>query len=385
MIEIGLPGYSQTEWTVHAVVMVCNILLLFFSKSIVNYIDPDKDHRLALRFFISINVLFLVLHAVDIFLASFNIDHQNFFIRMAFSALAIYLSVLIFKIGNVFIRRRFGNKKTFEKEVQYLDSYSSRVVELLFLVVIFIFAIYTIIKIWNWDSLLQTTGIFGIFIGFMALTSNVWAPDLVSGLIILNTKILEDGDVVIIDGYPDEYIIHKVSFIYTILYDIRNNHRTFIRNKRFIESKIDNLSRVASTEGIRKSLTYKIGYPVFSLNKRSAREECLKSFSRRVNKLFTTANELALAKKDNVIKPQKPFEWHLTQTGDYALEYTLFVYLDVVPTTKITALARKHLLTSLFMINAAVLEASASVGLELKTPDLLLFGLDKSDDKFSQF
>ncbi len=371
MISLSLPDLSQAEWMIHGIIFACNILLLFFAKPIINRIDPGQDHSVALRFFVTINILFLILHVFDILLMTIDISYQNLFIKLAHSALCFYVSVLVFKVGNVFFRRRFGKVKSFEGETIYLDSYSSRIVELIFLVVVFLFATYTLIKIWDMDSLLETTGIFGIAIGFIALTSNAWAPDVLSGLIILNTKILEDGDVVVIDGYKDEYIIHKVSFIYTILYDIRNNHRTFIRNKRFIESKIDNLSRVASTDGIRKSLTYKIGYPQLSSNDREARIENLESFFRRVDKLFTKANEIALGKSDLPIKSQKAFEWYLTSAGDYALEYTLFIYLEGVPTTKITALARKHLLSSLYSINHIVLEAATVVGLELKTPDLL--------------
>jgi hypothetical protein len=278
--------------------------------------------------------------------------------------------MLIFKIGNAFFRRRFGKEKTFEGESIYQDSYSGRIVELIFLVTVFLFATYVLIKVLGMDSLLETTGIFGIAIGFSALTSSVWAPDILSGLIILNTNTLEDGDVVVVDGYNDEYIIQKVSFIYTVLYDIRNNHRTFIRNKKFIESKIDNISRVASTDGVRKALTYKIGYPDFSDDK-DIRVENLEALYKKVDKIFSTANVMAVKKKDFPIKQQKSLEWFLTDTGDYALEYTLFVYLESIPATKITSVARKHLLSSLYAINSIVLEASTIVGLELKTPDLL--------------
>lgn len=369
-----MPDLTQAQWAIHGVVFACNLLLLFFAKPVINRIDPGQDHSTALRFFVTINVLFLILHIFDLLLMTITTSYENLFIKMAHSALCFYSSVLIFKIGNVFFRKRFGKVKTFEGEKIYLDSYSSRIVEIIFLVVVFLLTTYTLIKIWDMDSLLETTGIFGIIIGFIALTSNAWAPDVLSGLIILNTKILEDGDVVVVDGYKDEYIIHKVSFIYTILYDIRNNHRTFIRNKRFIESKIDNLSRIASTDGIRKSLTYKIGYPELSSSDINVRQAALESFNRRVDKLFSTANEIAISKKELPIKNKKEFEWHLTNTGDYALEYTLFVYLESVPTTKVTSLARKHLLSSLYTINAIVLEAAATAGLELKTPDLLSLG-----------
>ena len=371
MINIVALNLSSAEWMIHIAIFICNFLLLLLSKPIINYIDPEQDNKIALRLFIAINIFFLILHIVDIVLMSLNINYQNLFIKLAYSALCSYASILIFKIGNVFFRRRFGKAKVYEDKTIYLDSYSSRVVGLIFLIVIFLFSTYALIKIWEMDSLLETTGIFGIAIGFMALTSNVWAPDILSGLIILNTNILEDGDVVIIDGYKDEYIIHRVSFIYTILYDIRNNHRTFIRNKRFIESKIDNLSRLASTDGIRKAITYKIGYPKLSSLDKEVRADSLKSYTKQVDKLFSTANTLALDRKELPIKKEKAFEWSLTNTGDYALEYTLFIYLEAVPTTKITSLARKHLLSSLFTVNSIVLEASALTGLDLKTPDLL--------------
>jgi hypothetical protein len=371
MVELMIPNLSKTEWVIHIVIFIINILLLFFSKPIINRIDPGQDHKVTHKLFVTINIFFLLFHIFDLLLMSINIHYKNLFIKLAYTALTLYLSIFIFKIGNVFFRRRFGKSKVFEDTTVYLDSYSSRVVELIFLVVVFLFATYTIIKIWELDSLLETTGIFGIAIGFLVLTSSVWAPDVLSGLIILNSNILEDGDVVVIDGYNDEYIIHKVSFIYTILYDIRNNHRTFIRNKRFIESKIDNLSRLASTDGIRKAITYKIGYPDANSKSREERLEKLNEFRQKIDKLFTNANELAKEKKDLPIKKEKHFEWYLTSTGDYALEYTLYVYLEPVPTTKITSLARKHLLSSLYHINNYVLEASSAVGLELKTPKLL--------------
>ena len=366
-----LPQLSQAEWTIHGLVFLCNILLLIFSKAIINRIDPGKDNRVSHRLFITINILFLIFHFADLLVMTVTTDYQHLFIKMAYSCFCLYLAILAYKVGNVFIRRRFGKARTYDEEVIYLDTYGSRLVELSFLVIVFILTIYSLIKIWEMDSLLEATGIFGIIVGFIALTASVWAPDVLSGLIILNSHILEDGDVVKVDGYSDEYIIHKVSFIYTILYDIRNNHRTFIRNKRFIESKIDNLSRIASTDGIRKGIRYNLGYPDFGSDNRDYRQESLASFNKRVDALFEQTYQMAEQNKDIPLKSGRKFEWRLTNAGDFALEYTLFIYLEPVPSTKLTSLARKHLLSSLYTINSLVLEASAATGLELKTPKLL--------------
>jgi hypothetical protein len=230
-------------------------------------------------------------------------------------------------------------------------------------------SIYALIVIWGANSLLETTGIFGIIFAFLAFTSSVWAPDIISGLIILNTQMLEDGDVVVVDGYSDEYIINKVSFIYIILYDIRNNHRTLVKNSRFIQSKIDNLSRIASTDGIRKRLVYHIGYPQFEGNSEQ-RLEALKQFKSRIEKLFQRAFESACEDNEIKINRNKPFESALTNTGNYALEYSVWFYLERIPNSKITATIRRHLMGTIYRVNEAIYTASVVEGIDLSTPDL---------------
>ena len=205
---------------------------------------------------------------------------------------------------------------------------------------------------------------------FLAFTSHVWAPDIISGLIILNTQMLEDGDVVLIDGYPDEYIINKVSFIYVALLDVRNNHRTLMRNSRFIQTKIDNLNRVASADGVRQSLTYKVAYPDFSNLEREAKKQSLLRFRSRIESIFEGAYECCLRDKEIKVNDKRTFSWALTSAGDFALEYTLFVYLQRIPNTKVTSTVRKHLMGTVYKINEAVYMNSVLEGVDLSTPSL---------------
>ncbi|KZY83132.1 hypothetical protein A3741_31755 [Oleiphilus sp. HI0069] len=218
--------------------------------------------------------------------------------------------------------------------------------------------------------MLETTGIFGILFAFLAFTSNIWAPDIMSGLIILNTQILEDGDVVVIGDDETEYVISKVTLIYVILYDIRNNHRTLVRNNQFIQNKIDNLSRVASTDGVRQALSYNIGYPEFDGKTKDERQKQLADFKAKIDKFFSLAQENCLEKPDIKINQTRQFEWALTHAGDYALEYTLWIYLDRIPNTKVTATIRKHLMGTIFRVNDAVYTASIIEGIDLSTPQL---------------
>ena len=374
-----LPELSQGKWFLHGLIFLVNIALFFFAKPILDVVDSGRESDSKVKVFRALNVFFLILHVVDILLLA-TTEYERNFIRLGFTFAAIYASLFFFSVCSYYSRKKFGREKEVNNETLYIDTYSSRLVDVVLLAIIILTTVYVLIKIWGADSMLETTGIFGIIVAFLAFTSNFWAPDIYSGLVILNTQMLDDGDVVIIDGYPDEYIINKVSFIYTTFYDVRNNHRTFIRNAHFLKSKIDNLSRVASTDGIRQSLVFKIGYPDMDIADPTARAEALAAFTSKVNSMFRRAGEAACEDQDIKVNPNKPLEWSLTQVGDYALEYTLFVYLERIPSVKITSIIRKHLMSTLYKVNEQVYMASIVEGLSLSTPVLAAVKLEKDVD-----
>ena len=87
--------------------------------------------------------------------------------------------------------------------------------------------------------------------------------------------------------------------------------------------------------------------------------------------MFSKANDVCKNDKDIMINENKSFDWALTNAGDYALEYTLWVYLDRLPNTKVTRTARKYLMGTMFKVNEAVFNASVIAGVDLSTPDLV--------------
>ena len=367
-IEWIFPELSYTQWLAHSAIFIINIALLIFAKPILNTIEADRDSEVKLKISHTINILVLILHCIDLALLRVSSDYENFFINLGLSLMAIYAGLFSYSLCSYLSRRRFGKEKNLDNQLIFLDTYSSRLVDILLLGMIALLILYSIIKIWGADSMLETTGIFGIVVAFLAFTSNIWAPDIISGLIILNTQILEDGDVVVINGHPDEYIINKVTLIYIILYDIRNNHRTLLRNSQFTQSKIDNLSRVASTDGVRQALTYKIGYPSFDRENPDHRLKQLNSFKGKIDRMFTQAYEQCSSSTDVKINNKRSFEWALTQTGDYALEYTLWFYLERIPNTKVTSTIRRHLMGTIYKINESVFTASVVEDIDLSTP-----------------
>ncbi|TVZ40962.1 mechanosensitive ion channel-like protein [Alteromonadaceae bacterium 2753L.S.0a.02] len=376
------PSLSQAEWWAHGTIFVVNILLLLLAKPFLNFITVGHaSSKNTLRLFRSLNVVILVLHALDLALLRISDNYQHSFIKVGLSFAAIYTALLGYSLLCYLSRRRFGIEKTIDEKTIYLDTYSSRLIDIILLFVVVLATIYALIKIWGADSMLETTGIFGILAAFLAFTSSSWAPDIIGGLIILNTQMLEDGDVVIVEGFPDEYVISKVTLFYVVLYDVRNNHRTLIRNNRFVSSKIDNLSRVASNDGIRQRLVYKIGYPDFTKLEGEGKTKAIAGFNTRVDRMFNSAFEKCVQNKNVKINEVKPFEWAMTNAGDYALHYSLWVYLARIPNTKVTATIRKHLMGTLHQVNEAVYQASLSENISLATPVLNQVSIDPPEQQ----
>ena len=353
---------------------VVNVVLLVFARPLVNLAAPGQDNDARVRILRGLNLLLILLHIVDFAVRETVDGYEGYVIKLGSSLMVIYGGVFLHSLAGTLSRRRFGRTREVDDERIFVETYNSRLVGIVLLSVIVITTIYVLIKVWGADSLLETTGIFGIFIAFLAFTSSIWATDIFSGLIILNSDILADGDVVVIEGQPDEYIIARVTLIYVVLYDVRNNHRTLMRNSEFIDSRIDNLSRIASSDGVRKSYTYKIGYPDMSeaitLEERKA---ALDAYRGRIDAMFKAANTYCVEHVDILINPNAEFEWALTSAGDFALEYTLWFYLDRIPNTKITATIRRHFMGTLYRVNEAVFAASVEHGVDLSTPDIVQF------------
>ena len=349
-----------------------NVILLIFARPIVNLVAPGQNNDARVRILRGLNVLVIALHGLDFALRQTVAGYEGYVIKLGSSLMVGYGGVFLHSLAGTFSMRRFGRTREQDEQRIFVETYNSRLVGIVLLAVIVVTTIYILIKVWGADSLLETTGIFGIFIAFLAFTSSIWAPDIVSGLIILNSDILADGDVVVIEGQPDEYIIARVTLIYVVLYDVRNNHRTLMRNTQFIDSRIDNLSRIASSDGVRQSYTYKIGYPEMG-DTAEARTAALAAYRARIDAMFQAANAACIENVDVLINPNAPFEWALTSAGDFALEYTLWFYLDRIPNTKITATIRRHFMGTLYRVNDAVFTAAVEHGVDLSTPEIVRF------------
>jgi len=87
--------------------------------------------------------------------------------------------------------------------------------------------------------------VFGFVGEMLTLTQAAWAPDIISGLIILNSKMVEEGDILQIrqDGKQVYANVYKTKMLHTELLDISNNHRMMIKNSQLRALFLQNLSK----------------------------------------------------------------------------------------------------------------------------------------------
>jgi len=354
-------------------ILLINFGLYIYAPRIVKYFNSGSENRFQLTILRSVNMLFIVFSVID-FLISFVTDkYSNYFSGFAYTLLIIYLGAFAYNVLSLLSRKKFGREKELDSKKLFVDTYNSRLVDILMMVIIIFVAGYMIISAWGLTSMLETTGLLGLLVAFLALTNSIWAPDPYYCMVILSSDMLEDGDVVHIEGMQDDYIISRVTFIYTLLFNTRTNQKTLVRNSKLVERHIDNLSKKASTDGLRQILTFKIGYPQIDdqLDIKSKKPAAMQQFLKSVDEMFAGVAEKA--KEDEKVKnnPNVEMEWMMTNTGDYALEFSFVYFLDSMPKTKITRKVRKHIVGTRNRLVRLCYEASVENGLSLATPNII--------------
>ncbi|NOX42355.1 MAG: mechanosensitive ion channel family protein [Gammaproteobacteria bacterium] len=256
----------------------------------------------------------------------------------------LYLSYAGLHLLQYFIRRRYGKTREIEGVSQPIETYNSRLFSIFASAFVFIIAFVSIIRFLGFDSLLEVGGAVGIVGVFLALTQNTWAPDMFSGLIILNSSMVEVGDVIEFnDGDRTLGVVYKTKVFHTEILNLINNHRIMIKNARLREQTIHNLSKFASAKGLREQLHFKIDYAEDETN---------------VRKMFQAAFEIATKIENTDIESQYPIEIGIVETGDHAVEWCVYYYTKNV----------KGIIATRQYFREEILKTSKQMNISLATP-----------------
>jgi len=338
--------------TLSYAILGVNILLLIFAKQILKqvYHDPEKVPSFSRKVMIfrALNLLIMIVYGYFRFFYKENNEQGLATNGLGIHVLAvltiIYFSYLAMHLAHAFLVRQYGKEREINGKKRYSSTYQTRLLTIFSSTFIVLLALLSIIRLLGFDSLLEAGGVIGIIGVFLALTSSIWAPDIFHGLIILNSDMFSEGDVIQFkDGEQIYGLVYKTKVFHTVILNIVNNHRIMIRNSKLRDFTVHNLSKFASAKGLRESLSFKIGYDVSS---------------DKVKDLFESVYELAKEDSSIALEEQYELEFGIKDTGDHAVEWMFYYYTKEVDKLMLT---RQRLLQ-------LMLETSIQKGISLSTP-----------------
>lgn len=327
------------------VLLVVNLVLLVFSRPLLKFLlkgreDEGGDSK-KLHIFRAVNLFILLFVLFSQFLAP-HLD-KHWINRILGVMVIFYLTYLLFHVMDYVISNKFGRRHQINGEERISATYRSRLISLLLKLFIIVIAVIAVVQSFGFESLLEK-GVIGFLGVMLALSQGAWAPDLISGLVILNSNLVEEGDVIeFMDGETILGSVFKTKIFHTEILNLKNNHRIMIQNARLRSMTLHNLSKFASARGLRESLKFNVGYDTSS----SKIEEMAVQAFRELDESGETA-----------IENQLPVEIRITDVGDYAVEWTLFYYTKDV----------RHLLRTRQSVMRAMFETSKEMHISLATP-----------------
>jgi len=347
-------GTLLSELSVIDYLVICtNLLLIVFAHPILKRFSSSslsqKVFDLRYNLLRAINVIILIAYGYQVIYAP--VDEQGILVKTISILAIVYVSYICNYFLQYIINKHYGKTRQIGDNVIYVQTYKSRLLSIIAAVLLIVIAIISCVRILEFDSLLEAGGVLGVFGVLLALTQSSWAPDIISGLIILNSDMFEEGDIVEFEKVIGR--VHRTKLFHTEIINLRNNHRIMLRNANMRDHIIHNLSKFASGMGLRECLSFNIGYDTES----SAVKEML-------CEAFNDAVEAGVEVESNP-EPQVK----LLKTGDHALEWGLLFHVKKV----------EQLIPTRRELREHILAQSIKHNIQLATPITQVVTYQKND------
>ncbi len=335
----------------HYLVIATNLLLMLLAKPLIlktggKLTERQVGFRVNMLRVLNLAILTVVCYNAIYSSGSDNSQgEQGIAVKLISILVVLYLGYLASNIASYVMRLRYGkSNKNSDGIVRISETYHSRMLTLVASTFIGIVALIAVIRIAGFNSLLEAGGVIGFVGVFLALTQQAWAPDIISGLVLLNSEMLSEGDVIELgDTNPLLVRVFKTKIFHTVLIDMVNNHRIMVSNSKLRGQTIHSLSKFASAKGLREKLIFKIGYD---------------SSTSDVKIMLNAAFDKIANDDSNTIDETHPLEIRVLETGDHAVEWGIFYYIKEV--SDIIAIRQR--------LYEEILETSREHGISLSTP-----------------
>ena len=194
--QINLQHLDARTWAIHGISLFFSAAFFIFAHKILSLGREDHPPTVQIAVFRFIILIYFSFELFDVLILHAVPEYNRPLYKGAQTIASLFLGIIFNNYFSSWAKKRFGAEKVIDGKVEILASYYSRLTGLLFSIVVSITVIYSIIKIWDMNSLLETTGFLGVIAAFLVFTNPIWLPDLYFGLVILNSDMFGDGDVI---------------------------------------------------------------------------------------------------------------------------------------------------------------------------------------------
>jgi small-conductance mechanosensitive channel len=328
-----LSNYLAALSAVEIGLLISCFLLIVFSRkifsTIFHLVVENNQHANKLKIFRACALLIIAIVLLNHFI--FIGEDSSLAKKLLGLIMVVFCAFWASQILQYFIRKHYGHTREVAGEKVVSDSYNSRLLSVLVAVLVFVFALIGIVEVLGFNNLLEAGGIIGFMGVMLALTQGAWAPDIISGLIILNSDLLEEGDVIEMNDGKLLAQVFRTKLFHTELLDLVNNHRVLVKNAKLRDTMVHNLSKFASAKGFRENLLFNISYDIEP---------------QAVRKMFLQAYGLALNDSAIAIEANHDLEIRVCDTADYAVQWGIYYYTkDIKRIIKTRQLFRELILT----------------------------------------
>jgi len=220
-------------------------------------------------------------------------------------------------------------------------------------IIAFIIGVFLCIKIFELDTLVEIWGLWAWILAFMWFTAPVWALDMIAGIIILQSKNFETGEVFYIYE-QDVYVwIKSISLTEVKCIDLRTWNPIMYRPSAFRNLALKNLSQwiTGRSQKITREITIKVDYKV---DFEAMKDLCYEAFDSMQVELLTpdVTNYFG----------ESPFRvLEISHFWDYAVEYKIFYTIS----------SAFYIFKAERLLNEYLLRLQKEKNIYFSTPDLL--------------
>jgi len=299
----------------------------------------------------------LFVYSVLVFVSGVYITSLFLDIAILTSVVQFGFWVLILSTMSLFLQRQilliYGKEVEVSGQKYFKKWYEASLFTLGINIITFFVAIFICIKIFDLNSLVEIWGLWAGILAFMWFTAPVWATDMVAGIIILQSKNFETGQVYYLYERKLYVWIKSISLTEVKCIDLRSGNPIMFRPSDFRNLAVKNLSQWISGKSskIMKEMTIQVAYDIE-----------LETLSELCYEAFDTMRVDLLAPEVINYFWDEPFRsLEIGSFGDYAVEYKFFY----------TITSPFYIFKAERLLNRYLLKVQKEKNIYFSTPDLL--------------